>query len=103
MKIVDKRLNELSKQKQQLEQRLEELDRLSISQEEIQEIVADSMRFISTLEFTLIKELPQERLVALRQCIERIFIDKPAGIIKLKNRLVPVGNLLATGELIICK
>ena len=98
---VDKRLNELSKQKQQLEQRLEELDRLSISQEEIQEIVIDSMRFISALEFTLLKGLPQEKLVALRQCIEKIFIDKPAGIFKLKNRLVPVGNLQATEELLI--
>ena len=75
---MDKRLNELSNQKELLEQRLEELDRLSISQEEIQEIVTDSMRFISTLEFTLLKGLPQERLVALRQCVEKIFIDKPA-------------------------
>jgi hypothetical protein len=31
--------------------------------------------------------LPQEKLVALRQCIEKIFIDKPAGIIKLRIRL----------------
>ena len=59
------------------------------------------MKFISALEFTLCKGLPQEKLVLLRQCIERIFIDKPAGIIKLKNRLVPVGNLQATKELLI--
>ena len=57
------------------------------------------MKFISTLEFTLSQGLPQEKLIALRQCIERIFIDKPAGIIKLRIRLVPVGNLQATGEL----
>ena len=43
--------------------------------------------------------LPQEKLVALRQCIEKIFIDKPAGIIKLRIRLVPAGNLQATEEL----
>jgi hypothetical protein len=76
---VDKRLNKLSKQGLQLEQWLEELDRLLISQAEIQEIVTDSMQFISSLEFTLDKGLPQEKLVVLRQCIEKIRINKPAG------------------------
>ena len=96
--FVDKRLNELSNQRQQLQQRLEELDRLSISQVEIQATVADSIKFISSLEFTLHKGLPQEKLVALRQCIERIWINKPSGNIKLATRLVPVGNLQATQE-----
>ena len=96
--FVDKRLNELNNQRQQLEQRLEELDRLSISQVEIQATVADSIKFISSLEFTLHKGLPQEKLVALRQCIERIWINKPSGNIKLAIRLVPVGNLQATQE-----
>ena len=91
--FVDKRLNELSTQKFQLEQRLEELDRLSISQEEIQIIVDESIQFISTLEYTLNKGLPQEKLVALRQCLEKIHIDKPAEEIKIKIKSIPVGNL----------
>ncbi len=95
---VDRRLNELKKQRQQLEARLEELDQLSLSQAEIDNIVTDSMQFLSGLEFTLRQGLPQEKLVALRQCIERIWIDKPAGTIKLAIRLVPVGNLQATQE-----
>ena len=95
---VDRRLNELKKQRQQLEARLEELDQLSFSQAEIDNIVTDSMQFLSGLEFTLHQGLPQEKLVALRQCIERFWIDKPAGTIKLAIRLVPVGNLQATQE-----
>jgi hypothetical protein len=95
---VDRRLNELKKQRQQLEARLEELDQLSLSQAEIDNIVTDSMQFLSGLEFTLRQGLPQEKLVALRQCIERFWIDKPAGTIKLAIRLVPVGNLQATQE-----
>jgi len=95
---VDRRLNELKKQRQQLEARLEELDQLSLSQAEIDNIVTDSMQFLSGLEFTLHQGLPQEKLVALRQCIERIWVDKPAGTIKLAIRLVPVGNLQATQE-----
>ena len=96
---VDKRLLDLNQQRQKLEARLEELDRLALSQAEINNIVADAMKFISTLEFTLSQGLPQEKLVALRQCIERILVDKPTGIIKMRIRLVPAGNLQATGEL----
>jgi len=96
---VDKRLNELNKQKQQLEIRLEELERLSMSQDEIKALVGNAMKFLSGLEFTLHQGLPQEKLVALRQCIEKISIDKPSGEIKLAIHLIPTGNLQATWEL----
>ncbi|MHC4466971.1 MAG: recombinase family protein [Planctomycetota bacterium] len=96
--FVDKRLNELSKQRQQLEQRLEELDRLSISQGEVQTMAADAMKFISSLEFTLQKGLPQEKLTVLRQCIERVWINKPKNTMKLAIRLIPVGNFINTQE-----
>lgn len=93
---VDKRLNELKEQRQQLEVRLEELDRLCLSQADIKMIVNDAMRFISGLEFTLHQGLAQEKLVALRQCLERIWINKPTDTIRLAIRLVPFGNLQAT-------
>ncbi len=57
------------------------------------------MQFISGLEFTLTEGLPQEKLVALRQCIERILINKPANEIKILIREVPAGNLRKVQEL----
>ena len=96
---VDQRLIELKQQKQQLKTRLEELNQLSLSQAEINSIVTDSMQFLSSLEFTLRQGLLQEKLVALRQCIEKIWVNKPAGKIKLAIYLVPAGNLQATEEL----
>lgn len=45
------------------------------------------------------KGVLQEKLVALRQCIEKIRINKPAGEIKLAVRVVPAGNLKVTEEL----
>ena len=96
--LVGKRLNELNKQRQQIETRLEELERLNVSQAEIDTIVTEAMKFVSGLDFALHQGLPQEKLVALRQCIERIFIDKPAETIKLRIRVVPVGNLQVTEE-----
>ncbi len=96
---VDTRLNELTQQKQQLETRIEELDRLSLSQAEVETIAADAMQFLSGLEYTLHQGLHQEKLVALRQCVERIWVNKPSGEIKLAICLVPAGNLQATEEL----
>jgi len=95
---VDRRLIELKQQRQQLETRLEELDQLYLSQAEIDGIVTDSMQFLSGLEFTLHHGLPHEKLVVLRQCIEKIWVNKPTGEIKLAMRIVPVGNLQATRE-----
>ena len=95
---IDRRLNELKQQRQQFETRLEELDKLSLSQAEIDGIATDSMQFLSGLEFMLCEGLPQEKLVALRQCIEKIWVNKPAREIKLAIRLVPTGNLQATKE-----
>ncbi len=96
--FVDQRLGELKQQKYQLEARLEELDRLSLSRDEINSIVSDSMKFLAGLEFVLQQGLPQEKLVALRQCIEKISINKPAGTVKMTVRSVPAGNLEGTEE-----
>lgn len=98
---VDQRLNELKQQKQQLETRLEELDQLYLSQAEIDNIVTDSMQFLSGIEFTLHHGLSQEKLGVLRQCIEKIGINKPAGEIKMAIRQVPVGNLQVSQELMV--
>jgi len=96
--LVDQRLRELKQQKQQLEARLGELDRLVVSQAEIKSMVSDAIEFISSLEFTLREGLAQEKLVALRRCIEKISINKPDGTVKLTVRSVPVGNLEGTKE-----
>jgi len=47
---------------------------------------------------SFIQGLPQEKLVALRQCIEKIRVNKPAGEIKLAIYQVPAGNLQDTVE-----
>ncbi|MCP4591829.1 MAG: recombinase family protein [bacterium] len=94
--FVDQRLKELADQRQRLDLRLDELDRLGASQSEVKTIVADGLRFISGLEFTLRNGLPQEKLAALRQCIDRVHLDKPAAEAAITIRTVPTGNLDAT-------
>ena len=97
--LVDNRLAELTRQRQQIETRNEELELLSASQAEITHIVADSMQFLASLEFTLRQGLPQEKLVALRQCITRIYIHKPKELLKAGMHDVPVANMATISEL----
>lgn len=88
----------LPSKKKQLEARTEELDGLSLSQAKVETIVADAMQFLSGLKCILRQGQPQEKLVALRQCIEKVSINKPSGIVRLTVRSVPVGNLEGTVE-----
>ncbi len=80
-------------QRQQLESRIDELDRLATSQAEITATAADAMHFLSSLEFTLRQGLPQEKLTVLRQCIERVHIDKQENTATLSIRPIPCANL----------
>ena len=58
-----------------------------------------ALQFISGLDFTLTQGLPQEKLATLRQCIEKIHINKPANEIKIQICEVPTGNLQVIKEL----
>jgi hypothetical protein len=90
---VDQRLKELANRRQRLESRLDELDRLSASQAEVKTTVGDAMKFLSGLEFTLRNGLPQEKLTALRQCVDRIHVNKPAAEVTIAIRTVPAAHL----------
>ncbi len=94
--FVDQRLKELTERRRALEFRLEELDRITAGQAEVITIVADAGKLLAGLPYTLHEAVPQEKLVALRQCIERIHIDKPNGQITLHIYPVPTGNMSVT-------
>ncbi len=97
--FVDERLKELADQRQRLESRIDEFDRLAASQAEIKSIAAETAQFLSGLELTLRDGFPQDKLAALRQCIDRIHVDKPADEALIAIRKIPAGNLDATQEI----
>ena len=43
--------------------------------------------------------LPQEKLCALRQCVERVLIDKPGGSVVVKIKAVPASTIQIVEEL----
>ncbi len=96
---VDDRLKELTEQRRQLESRLEELDHLAVSQEEIKAVTGNAMKFLAGLEHTFHEGMPQEKLVALRQCIQRVHIDGTARQAQAAVRVVPCSNLGAIRQI----
>lgn len=75
------------------------VDQHTASQSEINSIVTDALQFISGLKFTLNQGLPQEKLYALRRCIERILIDKPGKSVIVKIKAVPASMIKEVEEL----
>jgi len=61
--------------------------------------VTDASRFISGLKFTLNQGLPQEKLCALRQCVERILSDKPGRSVIVTIKAVPASTIHEVEEL----
>lgn len=91
--FVDGRLVELRKKQDQFEVQLEQLDGLSLSQSELQAVVSETAKFLDGLEYTLREDVPEEKCLALRQCVDRIYIDKPGGKIRLALRVVPSARI----------
>jgi predicted nucleic acid-binding Zn-ribbon protein len=89
--FVDKRMNDLRDQRDQLKLRDEELECLELAQSSIDSTVQEAMDFINKLEFTLREGVPQEKLVALRQCVERVCINRRKATINLLIRQIPAG------------
>jgi len=96
--FVDERLKELRERRDALSRRDEELESLELAEASIDATVEEPVAFLGKLAFTLREGLPQEKLVVLRQCVERVWIDKPTDTAKLRLRVVPVGPLGATAE-----
>lgn len=94
--FVDKRLNDLRDRRDQLKLRDEELECLELAQSSIDATVQEAMDFIKRLEFTLREGVPQEKLVALRQCVQRVGIDRQGGSLRMRVQSVPVGQHLCT-------
>ena len=91
--FVDRRLVELRHKREALQVQLEQLDGLSMSQAELRSTVAEAMRFLESLKYTLREGLPEEKRLALRQCVERVYVNKAAGEIKLVAHTIPLAGI----------
>lgn len=72
--FVDERLKELTKERGELELRVESLDRLALSDRETQESVREEHAFIERLEAVLRGEDHAEKRSAVERCVQQILI-----------------------------
>jgi DNA invertase Pin-like site-specific DNA recombinase len=77
--MAEQRLAELRKERDALQVRGDELERLAAQQHELKATVHDLRKFLNSLEFTFKHCLPEEQKVALRQCVRAIHVNADYG------------------------
>ncbi len=87
---VDKRLPELEEERTKIEEKIERLNQQALSSAEVQELLADTSRFIGQLEAQLRDGRLEERQAALRRCVERIEVSKANEQAQIEVRVLPV-------------
>jgi len=89
--IVNQRLDELSRERDGFESQLASLDQAVLEDDEIQELVAETIAFAASLDSTLHFGSLDQRRTALRRCVDGIVIDHPNKRAELKLRVLPIG------------
>jgi len=74
-RLVDQRLTELGKERDQIEAKLDSFRRMILSEQESRELVNQTAKFIVGLKLSLTEGALDERQAAVRRCIETIKID----------------------------
>jgi len=72
--LVDQRLVELSSEREALQQRADTLERMVLSQAELDQTVREARRFLADLPATLATDGQDLRQAALRRCVSPITV-----------------------------
>lgn len=72
--LVDSRLKTLRQEKDECDQRLQQLDAIASSQTQVESMVEDAGQFITRLEKTFTEGVPEEKRAALRRCLEKVSV-----------------------------
>ncbi|UCD73780.1 MAG: recombinase family protein [Phycisphaerales bacterium] len=87
--LVDQRLAELTKEREQLETKIESLDHLTLTEAEVGDLDADTRRFVACLGPSLREGPLDQRQAAARRCIDGIVIDRRKGEARIQVRVLP--------------
>ena len=89
--IVNQRLDELSRERDGIESQLASLNQAVLEDDEIKELVQETIIFASSLDSTLHHGSLDQRRTALRRCVDGIVIDHPNKRAEVKLRVLPIG------------
>ena len=88
--LVDQRIEELGREREKVEARIESTRHLVMSRTEREEVVRQVGRFVEAIESGLRQGALEERQLIVRQCIHRIEADHEAESLKLALRTLPL-------------
>ena len=71
------------------------------AQDQVAITASEAHRFLSSLEHTFTEGLPQKKLATVRQCVQRIKVNKSENLVQMQPRVVPVASLLSVDRLTI--
>jgi DNA invertase Pin-like site-specific DNA recombinase len=74
--LAEGRLETLRRQRQELERRAGELERLALEERQVQDAVAEVGGFLAGLEFMLRHGTGEEKMPALRKCVQTVTVEK---------------------------
>jgi hypothetical protein len=86
---ADRRLLELAGEREEIEQKLDDMKHLALSASQAQELVDHTARFIAGLRQVLVEAPLDQRQAALRRCIESVQIDFDRRRARLALRSLP--------------
>ncbi len=87
--LVDRRLEELNKERERLETQIESLERLALTEAEVHDLVAETARFVACLEPSLREGPLDQRQAVVRRCVDQIVIDREKHEAKIEVRVLP--------------
>jgi hypothetical protein len=77
--LAEGRLETLRRQRQELERRAGELERLALEERQVQDATVEAGKFLAGLEFTLRHGTGEEKMAALRRCVKNVTIVKASN------------------------
>jgi len=87
--LVDTRIEELTKEREPLEAKLDSLKHLVMGEEERRDMIGQSAKFISGLKQALIETPLDERQATIRRCIDDITINFEQQNVRIAIRKLP--------------
>jgi len=87
--LIEERLGHLRKEREALKIRSAELERLSLREAEVQDMVQELAAFIAGLEVTLRQGVNDAKVAAIRRCVERVEVKPDGATIELAIRELP--------------
>lgn len=91
--MIEERLADLRKQREQLKARAAELERIALHEAEVQDMVQDLGAFIAGLEVTLKQGNNDKRIAALRRCITEVRTEADCESAMITLRTLPISGM----------